>query len=304
MMASTIRWGVMFAVMAAVCGSSPASLAGQAMSLAGPWRFQLDRSDAGLDDRWHERTLPESIRLPGSLPAQGVGDEVTVGTRWTGNIVDRSWFTSPDYEPYRQPGNVKVPFWLQPEKYYVGAAWYQRDVEIPSEWLNKHVALVLERPHWETRVWIDERPAGTCNSLSTPHQYDLDPITPGKHRITIRVDNRMIVNVGENSHSVSDHTQGNWNGIVGRIELAARDGIWIENQRVFPHSDGTLEVEVRCAIPSLTRWPARSAPRFARREPPMPAVAQVSLSVTGAVPRLMGGGTSLPPKTNRPWASG
>ena len=82
--------------------------------------------------------------------------------------------------------------------------------------------LFLERPHWETRVWIDDRSVGARDSLSTPHQYDLGPLTPGPHRLTIRVDNRMIVDVGENAHSVSDHTQGNWNGIVGRMELRPR----------------------------------------------------------------------------------
>jgi hypothetical protein len=43
---------------------------------------------------------------------------------------------------------------------------------------------------------------------------------------------------------VSDHTQGNWNGIVGRLELRARPAVWIESQRVFPKNDGTVRLEV------------------------------------------------------------
>ena len=62
---------------------------------------------------------------------------------------------SAQYAKYRQPGNIKVPFFLQPEKHYVGAAWYQRDVDIPAAWQGKRVVLSLERPHWETRVWLD-----------------------------------------------------------------------------------------------------------------------------------------------------
>jgi len=38
-------------------------------------------------------------------------------------------------------GNVKIPCWLQPEKHYVGAAWYQRDIDIPTEWKDKHLDL-------------------------------------------------------------------------------------------------------------------------------------------------------------------
>jgi hypothetical protein len=214
---------------------TPVAFAGAPISLAGTWRFQLDREDVGLNERWFARTLPGKVRLPGSLPAQGIGDPVTVDTQWTGEIVDRSFFTAPAYSPYRQPGYVKVPFWLQPQKYYAGATWYQRDCEVPKAWQGMRVVLTLERPHWETRVWVDDRLIGTNQSLSTPHEFDLGQLAPGKHRLSIRVDNRMIIDVGPNSHSVSDHTQGNWNGIVGRMELSATPLVWIEDLQVYPH---------------------------------------------------------------------
>jgi len=203
------------------------------LPLAGKWRFELDRPDAGFDRRLFAGRLSGSIRLPGSLPEQGIGDDITLATPWTGGIVDRSFFTAPEFAKYREPGRIKVPFWLQPEKYYVGVAWFQRDVDVPPAWQRKRVVLFLERPHWETRVWVDERFIGSNNSLATPHQYDLSSLSPGKHTLTIRVDNRRIVDVGENSHCISDHTQGNWNGIVGRIELRATPPVWIEDAQVF-----------------------------------------------------------------------
>lgn len=225
--------GFSFGLLSAIA----ASAAGE-VSLAGTWRFQLDRSDAGITESWFDRKLTDKIKLPGSLPAQGIGEDVTVNTKWTGGIVDRSWFTAPEFEKYRQPGNVKVPFWLQPEKYYAGAAWYQRDIEVPKDWAGKRVVLSLERPHWETRVWVDGKVIGTNNALATPHDYDLGQLAPGKHTLTIRVDNRMVVDVGHDSHSVSDHTQGNWNGIVGRIELRATPLVWIEEVKVYPNLAG------------------------------------------------------------------
>jgi hypothetical protein len=174
--------------------------------------------------------------MPGSLPAQGIGDEVTVNTKWTGDIVDKSWFTSPEYAKYRQPGNIKVPFWLQPEKYYSGVAWYQREVNIPDQWLGRRLLLTLERPHWQTRVWLDSSELGSNQSLSTPHQYELGAaVTPGKHRLTIRVDNSLVVDIGVNSHCVTDHTQGNWNGIVGELELSATEPVWLGAVQVYPH---------------------------------------------------------------------
>jgi hypothetical protein len=212
----------------------PHATAVSALSLAGRWRFQLDRADAGVNERWYGRTLPDQILLPGSLPAQGLGDNVTTNTRWTGSIVDQSWFTAQEYASYRQPGTIKVPFWLTPDKYYAGAAWYQRDFEIPANWHDQRVVLTLERPHWETRVWVDAKLIGTNNALATPHEYDLGQLTPGRHTLTLRVDNRMVLGIGENSHSISDHTQGDWNGVVGRIELRSTPLVWIEDLQVYP----------------------------------------------------------------------
>ncbi len=135
-----------------LAGLSPSATAADAISLAGRWRFSLDRADQGLTERWSERRLSGSIRLPGSLAEHGIGDDVTLETSWTGGIVDRSYFTAPEYAPYREPGKIKVPFWLQPEKYYVGPAWYQRDMRVPRAWQGQRVVLFLERPHWATEV--------------------------------------------------------------------------------------------------------------------------------------------------------
>jgi hypothetical protein len=169
------------------------------------------------------------------MAENGKGDDVSAATKWTGGIVDRSWFTDGQFERYRRTGNVKVPFWLTPAKTYVGVAWYSREVELPRDWVGKHITLFLERCHWETRLWIDEKEVGLRNSLAVPHEYLLPDLPPGRHRLTIRVDNRIKdVDVGRNAHSVSDHTQTNWNGIVGSIELRAAPAVSIDHIDLFP----------------------------------------------------------------------
>jgi len=208
------------------------------IDLAGTWRFAVDRDDAGVADRWFSTALPGTIRLPGSMAENGLGDDIGIETKWTGGIVDKSWFTGPEYAKYRVPGNVKVPFWLSPVKYYVGPAWYQKDIDIPEDWKDRRIVLELERCHWETRLWIDGREIGLRNSLAVPHIYDLTGmISSGRHTLTLRIDNRIKdIDVGANAHSVTDHTQSNWNGIVGRMTLAASPLIWIEDLRIFPDS--------------------------------------------------------------------
>ncbi len=143
--------------------------------------------------QWQNQEFEETVNLPGSMAEYGKGDEVTVNTDWTGDIVDRSYFTDKKYERYRQPGNIKIPFWLKPVKYYKGAAWYQKDVEIPAGWSGKRIVLFLERCHWESTVFVNDRNAGSQNSLSSPHEYDLtDLLAPGKNRISIRMDSGEI----------------------------------------------------------------------------------------------------------------
>ncbi|MFH1881862.1 MAG: sugar-binding domain-containing protein [Planctomycetota bacterium] len=205
------------------------------MSLAGQWLFRLDPQNIGEQQKWHQSILNDRIKLPGSVPENGYGDDISVDTKWTGQIVDRSWFTDAKYEKYRQPGSVKIPFWLTPVKHYVGPAWYQKRLDIPEDWTGRRIILFLERCHWETKVWVDDAAVGARDSLCTPHVYDLsDVMTPGEHLLTIRVDNSIKYNVGINAHSVSDHTQTNWNGIIGRVELQATDKIWLSDVQVYP----------------------------------------------------------------------
>jgi hypothetical protein len=44
----------------------------------------------------------------------------------------------------------------------------------------------------------------------------------------------VIIPIGVNSHSISDHTQSNWNGITGDISLKATSPVFISDIRVYP----------------------------------------------------------------------
>lgn len=221
--------------------------AAQDVSLAGEWRFALDRQNTGVTEKWFDQNLDGRIQLPGALQNQGFGDDISTNTQWTGGSAVERWLTLPQYEKYRQPGNIKIPFFLQPEKHYTGAAWYQRDIEIPADWQGRRIVLTLERAHWETQVWLDDKPLGTNTSLSVPHVYDLGTgLAPGRHRLSIRVDNRLIVAVGARAHSVSDETQGNWNGLIGKLTLSTTSPVWIDDAQAYPNiTNKTALVKVR-----------------------------------------------------------
>ena len=216
-----------------------ASYAQQTIDLQGSWEFAIGDSTQYND----------YVMLPGSMLTNGKGNDVTVDTRWTGSTYDSSYYFNPYMAKYREADNLKFPFFLTPEKHYVGRAWYKRSIYVPRDWRRQHITLFLERPHIETTVFVNGRQVGRQESLSTPHQYDVTPfIVPGeRNTIAIGVYNGIEhVGVGQDSHSVTDQTQGNWNGIVGRMELRAQSqGRYIRQVRLHPYPfNGIVQVEL------------------------------------------------------------
>jgi len=195
------------------------------LDLSGIWTARPDLERAGEREGWFRATDAGpadavDLHLPGSAQLQGVGSRPDIDTAWVGGVLDHPFFTEDRYERYRRPDDFKVPFWLQPELVHVGWVWYQRTFSVDDARAGADLLLTLERVHWESTVWVDGTRIGSDRSLSVPHRYVVPALTAGQHTITIRVDNSMIVDVGTNAHSVSDHTQGGWNGVIGDITLA------------------------------------------------------------------------------------
>lgn len=191
------------------------SFAQETVNLAGSWQLAIGDTAKYTDD----------VVLPGSMLTNGKGNPVTVNTPWTGSLYDSSYYYNPFMEQYRRQENIKFPFFLTPEKHYVGKAWYRKSVYVPDSWKKKHVTLYLERPHIETTVYVNSQKVGSNNSLSAPHQFDVTPYIKIGERNTIEIcvyNGIDGVGVGQDSHSVTDQTQGNWNGIVGKMELRAQ----------------------------------------------------------------------------------
>jgi len=246
-----LLFGLHSGVMGQSAGSKRAD--SEKIDLSGNWAYRLDSLDVGIAQHWYHLKFENTLRLPGSLTTNSIGNEISIHTPWTGGIADSSWFRAPQYAPYRKAGNIKIPFWLQPVKYYKGGAWYSKWVNIPVGWHGKYVELYIERSHWETTVWVDDTEIGMQNSLATAHVFDLSAaLKPGRHRVTVRVDNRIKdIDVGENSHSVTDHTQGNWNGMVGKLYLAARSPVYISDVALYSDIKKRVVV-VRIQVDNIT----------------------------------------------------
>ena len=216
------------------------------IDLSGQWRF-------GYGDT---PVYNDVIDLPGSMLTNGKGNDVDTKTKWTGSLYDMSYYYSDLYAPYRDPDNIKFPFFLTPDKEYVGNAYYKKTVSIPADWKDRRVVLHLERPHIETTLKVNGKDAGHRMSLSTPHEYDItDFVSPGSENvIEINVYNGIgNVCVGQDSHSVTDQTQGNWNGITGEMFLKATPkDAYIKNVRVYPDVKGR-KAEIKAIIGKYTK---------------------------------------------------
>jgi hypothetical protein len=216
-------------VMAMLAGADVlAGAAASTISLDGEWRFSSDAGNEGAQKEYFNRDLPERISLPGST------DEAHFGT----------------------PNSAKPSLDGLYRRYlYEGPAWYQRDVDIPVSWRGKQVMLFLERSHWVTRVWLDSRFAGTRDSLISPHIYDLgNGLAPGKHRLTICVDNTKKIDLGRFVSINYEGTQTNWNGLIGKLELRAEDPVAIADVEVYPDVARKL-ARVRVTLSNRTGQP-------------------------------------------------
>ena len=190
-------------------------LQAQNISLAGAWDFAMGDS----------LSYNDYVMLPGSMLTNGKGNIVTTKTQWTGSLYDSSYYFNPYMEKYRKVGEMKFPFFLTPERHYTGKAWYRRSIYIPKAMKDQRITLFLERPHIETTVYVNGKEVGHQMSLSVPHRYDVTRyVNFGRsNTIAICVYNGIEnVCVGQDSHSVTDQTQGNWNGITGCIELQSQ----------------------------------------------------------------------------------
>jgi hypothetical protein len=198
----------------------------ETINLNGSWKFELDSLKAGEAGKWYSRVLSDSVKLPGTL------DENKKGIPNT---------------------NRQETMRLSRELMYAGMAWYQKTILIPDTWKGKYIRLIMERTK-PTRVWVDNEVAGSSSNILTAQNYNLTKfLGPGKHTLTILVnnDNNSVPEGVTGSHAWTEHTQSNWNGIIGRFCLEAYNPVHIETIQVYP--DIVLKkVTVRLKISNLS----------------------------------------------------
>ncbi|MFO7669805.1 MAG: glycoside hydrolase family 2 TIM barrel-domain containing protein [Bacteroidales bacterium] len=124
----------------------------QDISLNGNWNFILDPANSGESQHWFN-ALPESAR------------NVIVPHTW--NIENGS-------------------------ETYVGLAWYQKQISVPSEWKGKTVRLKFKAIYRDAVIWVNGVKAGEhMNSGYTPFSIDISRFLHygSENRIVVSVSN-------------------------------------------------------------------------------------------------------------------
>lgn len=180
-------------------------------------------------------SVREVIDLSGEWQLQIIDSTKTVEQQISNDFTDI--INLPGTLDENRKGNInqeKTDYHLNRIYYHVGPVLFRREIIISPDWSEKHIELIMERTK-VTSLWIDEKFIGTDNTISSHQSYDVSKsLTPGKHNITICVDNTESLVPVAGSHAYSEDTQTNWNGIIGKFCLEASSLTRIENVRVYP----------------------------------------------------------------------
>jgi hypothetical protein len=167
-----------------------------------------------LDGIWEFRIDPDNIFSPGTL------------------LLNKN----------TDPGFVKVPAAWQSQseelRYYSGAGWYRREIEIPAGWtIGFSTILGIDAADYFTEAWINEHKIGEHEGGYLPFEFDIThAIRPGTNTLTIRVDDPPGL------FDEIPHGKQGWYGPLSGIWQS----VWIE--RRVPHHIRSLQISTELEI--------------------------------------------------------
>ena len=188
------------------------------LNLNGPWEFEFDDQNVGLDEGWasSDRKFSRTITVPFCFEsrASGIGD-------------------------------VSFHPWV----------WYRRTVSVPPAWQGRRVLLNFGAVDYRALVWVNGRLAGSHEGGNTPFGFDVTSLLkPGENVITVRAEDPptdRTIPRGKQYWQVQSsgifytRTTGIWQ----TVWLEAAGTSYLERPRVRTSLDGTVRMDLRVARP-------------------------------------------------------
>ena len=179
------------------------------LCLNGPWQFEVDAGDSGLERGLVGRELSGSITVP-FCP-----ESVLSGV----NQLDYMW-----------------------------AVWYRRTVDVPAGWAGRRVLLHFGAVDYDATVWVDGAEVGRHRGGYTPFTVELPAGTAGPATIVVRArddvrlsgphgkQSRLFANAGCDYHRTT--------GIWQTVWLEPVPTTYLKRPRVTPDvANGTLRFD-------------------------------------------------------------
>ncbi len=209
------------------------------VSLAGKWCVALDVFNQGTREEWYKKELPKSKDL-----------HITLSLFFRrGDYLVNDWILLPGT---MEESNIGVKLYpgkvfsggLQKKISYDGPFWIQRTVSIPPSWSGKTVIFSMERTIGVSTMYWDGQKVGESFGYEAPHQFEINSslTSPGDHTISVYI-NRNDSRHPQGGHGVYSENGTTWTGVVGKIEMQARNSIYVDNLQIYPNIDnGTIKV--------------------------------------------------------------
>jgi beta-galactosidase/beta-glucuronidase len=206
----------------------------QWLNLNGPWEFEFDDANVGLEENWAAggRKFARTIVVPFCFESKlsGIGDTT--------------------FHPW---------------------VWYRRSFTVPETWKGKRVLLHFGAVDYRAMVWVNGRYVGGHTGGHVPFSFDITPhLQRGANTVTVRAEDPPTDRyVPRGKQYWEPKSRGIFylrtTGIWQPVWIEAAGDSYLTKVRITPSNDGTVRFEARIARPQPD-LEFRAAIRFQDRE--------------------------------------
>lgn len=134
------------------------------------------------------------------LKASSVRQQINLNRDWLFTLGDpadaqQPAFSDREWESVHLPHSFSLPYFMW-KSVYNGYGWYRKEIDMPTEWKGKQVAIEFEGVFIQSEVYLNGQRVGEHTGGYTGFCYDLTPLLkPGKNTLAVRVNNLWKPNV-------------------------------------------------------------------------------------------------------------
>jgi hypothetical protein len=211
--------------------------------------IHLGLYDSALDDegilRRHETALVQRYQEHMARPVPLVSTPSTPGSKGSDLpprsrlSLDGQWyFSTTEILNIDNCARITVPSpWQADTRFrnHTGEAWYERDIDIPAEWIQpgRVILLGFGAVDYYAEVWLNDTRIGEHEGGYLPFELDItNAAHPGRNTLTVRVDDPL------ESFPEIPHGKQSWYGMLSGIWQSvwaeSRAATYIQHVKVIP----------------------------------------------------------------------